>query len=448
MQLPIHSYRLGTATTARLVNCYAQAMPADAKAPIILRRSPGIASKGEAAGVGRGLATMGGHLYALIGIRLYRVATNGVMTEIGTIPGTGRVHMAANTYQLVIVANGLGYVCNGTTVAQITDADFRTATGAIFIDNYILFSESASGRFFGSDLADATAYDALNFATAEGGPDNLVTLADDHRQAILFGAASTEIWQNTGTSGFPFERVPNGYVELGIAGEFLHAKQDNSVYWVASDRTARRLEGATPVKVSQSGVEHAWASYDMSGGYAFSYSHEGHLCVCFVFPVEHAAWVYDATTNEWHERESFGGETWKAVGAVTAYGLTWVLASDGRIGTMASDVGTEWGTTIRSEWTSQPVENAGARVYHKSLTLGVEVGGSGSYTLEPTLSLEISNDGGKEWFAAPIRTLGNRGEYLHRVRWDRLGAARSRVYRWSIADDVPLRVTSAELEAA
>lgn len=443
MQLPIHSYRLGTASTARLVNCYAQANDPSGKSPLVLRRSPGVSLDDSASGVGRGMATMGGVPYALIGTTLYQVGSDGSLTSVGTIPGSGRVHMAANTYQLVIVADRAGYVFNGT-VSSITDPDFRAATGCVFVDNYILFSEADSGRFFGSDLADATAFDALNFATAEGAPDDLVTLSVDHRQAILFGSESTEVWDNAGTSGFPFARIPNGYVEIGIAGEFVHARQDNSVYWLANDRTVRRLEGATPVKVSQAGVDHALASYDLTGAYAYSYTVEGHLCVAFVFPVEQVAWVHDASTNEWHEREGTG--LWAAV--ASAYGSTWCLSTDGKVGRLTSDLGTEWGAAIRAEWTYQPVEKAGARVYHKSLTLGVETGGAPNYTTDPTISLEISNDGGRTWFAAPIKSLGARGAYLSRVRWDRLGAARSRVYRMSVADNVPLRVTSTELEAA
>ena len=39
---------------------------------------------------------------------------------------------------------------------------------------------------------------------------------------------------------------------------------------------------------------------------------------------------------------------------------------------------------------------------------------------------------------------GIEGSTLTRVRWDRLGAARERVYRMSTADDFPLIVTSTE----
>lgn len=442
MNLPIHSYRLRTASTARLVNCFAQQNDASGKSPVLLRRSPGVTLDATMNGEGRGLAVMGEMLYAVVGGTLYKIASDYTVTTIGAVPGSGLAHMAANTSQLVIVSETAGFVSDGSTVSVISDADFRVSTGCAFIDNYILFSEKDTGRYFGSDLADATSYDALNFATAEAAPDNLVTIAADHRQAVLFGTESTELHYNTGGSGFPFARVPNGHLELGIAGEHLQARCDNSVFWLASDRTVRRLDGATPVRVSQYGVEIALASADLTGAYALAYSHDGHLCVGFVLPAEETAWVYDASTNEWHERES-GGSTWDAVATAHAYGSTWMLASDGRLGRLVSELGTEWGDPMRVEWTYQPISSP-ERQYHNSLTLGIETGSAVNYTTEPKISLEISNDCGRQWFPAPQRSLGNRGQYLTRVRWDRLGAARERVYRMSTADDFPLIVTSTE----
>ena len=442
MQLPIHSYRLRTASSARLVNCFAQQNDPTGKSPVMLRRVPGITTELGKPGAGRGLHVMGGALYALIGTTLWLISSDGAATSIGTVPGNSRVHMAANTSQLVIVADGGGFTSDGSTVAVISDADYRLSTGCVFIDNYILFSAKNSGQYFGSALGDATDFDGLDFATAEAAPDNLVTIAADHGQAVLFGTESTEIHQNAGISGFPFARVPNGVVALGIAGEFLHASQDNSVYWLANDRTVRRLDGATPLRVSQHGIEHELAAADLTGGYALSYSHEGNLCVAFTLPTEGRTFVYSATTNEWHERESQRAQ-WAAVAAVYCYGKTWVLASDGRLGVMTSDIGTEWGDPLRIEWTYQTISSP-ERVYHNSLTLGIESGGAWDHETEPLISLEISNDGGRQWFPASQKTIGRRGEYLNRVRWDRLGAARERVYRMSTADDFPLVVTSTE----
>lgn len=59
--------------------------------------------------------------------------------------------------------------------------------------------------------------------------------------------------------------------------------------------------------------------------------------------------------------------------------------------------------------------------------------------------LRLSNDGGKTWIAMPWRSVGKQGEWLKRVRWNRLGAARWRVYEVSVTDPVAWRVVGAYL---
>ncbi len=65
----------------------------------------------------------------------------------------------------------------------------------------------------------------------------------------------------------------------------------------------------------------------------------------------------------------------------------------------------------------------------------------------PQVVLRLSNDGGKTWPAEMTRSAGKLGEYLHRVRWNRLGCARRRVFEVSVSDPAPWRLTGAYLES-
>jgi hypothetical protein len=60
--------------------------------------------------------------------------------------------------------------------------------------------------------------------------------------------------------------------------------------------------------------------------------------------------------------------------------------------------------------------------------------------------LRISNDGGKTWPAEMWRSAGKVGEYYRRVRWERLGAARRRVFEVTVTDPIPWRITGAYLQ--
>lgn len=65
----------------------------------------------------------------------------------------------------------------------------------------------------------------------------------------------------------------------------------------------------------------------------------------------------------------------------------------------------------------------------------------------PQVMLRISNDGGKTWISETWRGAGKLGEYKRRVRWNRLGQARRRVFEVSVTDSISWRILGAFLDA-
>ena len=457
LPLPLHSYRTATDSSARLVNCFAEAAPEGAKGPLTLRRAPGIASLAAAGqGPGRGTHVMKGVFYCVSGSQLYRVGADGTASSLGTIPGTSPVSMSDNGIQLAIIANGAGYAYSSGGLAQITDPDFtsRHAGMSDFIDNYIVLVDEGTGQFFCSDLTDVTNYDGLDFATAEGAPDDLITLKVDHRAILLVGSESSELWQNASNAeGFPFERIVNGFIEIGGAAKNAIVKQDNSVFWLANDRTFRRLSGSTPVRVSQHGVERKWRNYQrVDDAQCMRYTLDGHLAIAITFPTAGATWIFDCTTNEWHERESYRFEMWDVSGIESVYDKIFVQrASTGEIGILDPETYTEWTQTLRAEWTYQPIYSEGRGVEINRLEMGIETGvglvtGQGA---DPRITLEISEKGGREgtFESCSTRSIGAQGEFNERVNWDGLGTSDDPVFRASLSDPVPLTVWDTKIDA-
>jgi hypothetical protein len=389
----------------------------------------------------------------VIDTTLYLVATNGTKTSIGTVAGSGRVTWGVTSDSVVVCATPNAYTYNNATFAQVTDADYTIRGGGMVtsLDNYVLFNEPNSGRFFGSDLNNPNSYDPLYFATAEGYPDNLVGLIADHRQLVLAGYQTIELWYNAGGTGFPFTRDTNGFIELGCLSGPTLAKADNSVFWLASDKTVRRLSGVSPVRVSQHGVEQAISGYTTSDAYAFTYTFNGHIFYTLCFPTSGATWVFDITTGEWHERETYLSNGWGVVACAEANGLVYVMASNGTIGTLSNVTYSDFGSTMRSEWTFSSVAySGGSRTFHKSLEVLTETGvgittGQGS---DPEIMLDVSDDGGRTWRGLPTRKIGAIGKHKTRVRWERLGSSRDRIYRMAVSDPVRAVVTDAMLEVA
>jgi hypothetical protein len=117
---------------------------------------------------------------------------------------------------------------------------------------------------------------------------------------------------------------------------------------------------------------------------------------------------------------------------------------------MGSDLYTDvGGTEIRRVRRSPAIMDENRRVFYSSLELDLEPGlGTSGQGEDPQVMLRLSNDGGKTWGPEMWRSAGKTGEYSRRVRWNRLGAGRRRVFETTMTDPVPWRITAAYLGAS
>ena len=65
---------------------------------------------------------------------------------------------------------------------------------------------------------------------------------------------------------------------------------------------------------------------------------------------------------------------------------------------------------------------------------------------DPQVMLRWSDDGGQTFGSEHWRSAGKIGEYNRRVRWDRLGTGRRRVFEAIVSDPIPWRLTNAYLD--
>jgi len=299
----------------RMVNLFAEAVPegSGGKEAGFLLRCPGLrllATVGD--GPIRGLWVTNGVAYVVSGSEFYSLNTSWVATLIGTVSGTGPVSMADNGTQIFIACNPLSYIYNVSTLvfAQITDVDFPGAGSVGYLDGYFVFNEPDSQKFWVTSLLDGTSVDPLDFASAEGYPDNVIALIVDHREIFLFGTTSVEVWYDAGTPDFPLARIQGAFMEVGCEAAYSVAKLDNSVFWLGSDARGRgivyRANGYTPARVSTNAVEYAIQSYgSISDAIGYTYQQDGHPFYVLIFPSAEATWVYDVSTQLWHERAGF-----------------------------------------------------------------------------------------------------------------------------------------------
>ena len=300
-----------------MVNLFAEAIPegSGGKEAGFLLRCPGLrllATVGD--GPIRGLWVTNGVAYVVSGNKFYSLSTSYTSTLIGTVSGTGPVSMADNGTQIFIACNPDGFIYNTSTAvfAQITDVDFSGAGSVGYVDGYFVFNEPDSQKFWVTSLLDGTSVDPLDFASAEGYPDNVISLIVDHREIFLFGTTSVEVWYDAGTPDFPLARIQGAFMEVGCEAAYSVAKLDNSVFWLGSDARGRgivyRANGYTPARISTNAVEYAIQGYgSISDAIAYTYQQDGHPFYVLIFPSAQATWVYGVSTTLWHERAGFAG---------------------------------------------------------------------------------------------------------------------------------------------
>jgi hypothetical protein len=452
--LPISSSQSQEATAggSRLVNAYAEAAPQPGgKSPVVTRSAPGVQTFADVGvGPGRGMHVADGIVYVASGNLLYTVAEDQTVGIVGQLIGTDRVSFADNgAGQVMMIAGGKGWVLEDGTLTQIIDPDFPSPSVVDHLDGYMLVAEANSGKFFASKLLDATDYEALDFATAEAAPDDIVALRVNHRQVVLFGETTTELWYNSGGAGFPFERIAGGVLEIGCAAPFGIAEQDNTLFWLANDRTIRRLNGQTPVKVSNTTVDEALRAYtSVADCAAFPFAFRGHLCVAFQFPSAQACWVFDSATSEWHERASYDYSGWRVIDAVEAHGRTYVQdVLTGKVGILSPSLRTEWGAPIVDRRRFARLYAEGRRLTNLGLEIMAEagVGAVSGQGTDPELRLWVSRDGGHTGQFAPSRSLGRRGRFGQRLTWPRLGSGDDVVLETWFSEPVSLTMTDAQV---
>jgi hypothetical protein len=405
-------------------------------------------------------AASNGTLYVVSGNKLYEVSSLWVATVRGTLnTSSGPVSMDDNGSQLVIVDGSNGYICTMATgaTAQITDPDFPGATQVTFQDGYFIFVKPNSEQFFISAINDGTNYDALDIATPEGAPDNLIGAMSDHQNVFLFGTESTEIFYDSGNADFPFERNQGALIEVGCAAAFSIAKLGNVPYWLGQDKQGRgivyRAQGFQPQRISTHAIEGVITGLgDLSTARAWTYQEKGHGFYALNLPGAESTWVYDSSTGLWHERSFLNQgryERHRAECHAFAYN-THVVGdySSGKLYALDRNTFSDAGAAIARERTAPHVAQGMKRQFHERFDLDIETGvgidGAGQGT-DPQVMMQWSDDHGRTWSQERWRSIGKIGERKKRVYWNRLGSSYDRVYRVRITDPVKVTLLGADL---
>ncbi len=418
----------------------------------------------------RGAQVMKEVAYFVNGNSLISVSSSSVVTNHGTIAGSGQVSLANNgQYLVVLVPGGNAYAFNNVanTLNQITDADFRASDTVVFKDGFFVFSASDGSVFFNSSLNDPFTYDALDFGTAEINPDRIVALHVNHNELFVCGLETIELFQNVGGAGFPFQIIPGANIQKGVHAKFSLIEFDNTFCFIGGGLNERsaiwKVTGSSSAqKISTDAIDKEIQKFneaEIKASFAMTKTERGQFLAYFTFESERIpsrTFIYNATATAllgqrvWFEAQTgVTDNSLRVRSIVSAYGK--LLCGDkdtGIIGEFDSETLTYYGEPIFRQMVTAPFSENGQALFAGEFEATFESGvglttGDGS---DPVVRMDKTDDGGRTFNSETRRSIGKIGEYGQRAIWRRQGRFPvSRSIRLTITD--PVRANLIKLAA-
>lgn len=429
---------------SQLTNMYLEADQAKGKYKVIALPTPGLTTFCDTGkSVIRDMYKNNEVLYVVAGDTFYSINSAGTKTSLGTLnTSTGFAKIVdiaggIDTNNQIFIIDGTNcYSYNlgsSTATFPITDLDCpQTSIDLAAQDDYVILANGNSIQFNISSLSDTLTWSALDFASKISRADRLVGILSSRKKLWLFGNSTTEVWYNSGNASFPFEAVPDVFIEYGCAAKRSIAKGNGVVLFLAkndmggvsvlqADELLNTIK--TPTSITTPPYEALISSFaTISDAIGHIFTKDGHSFYILTFPTEGYTFLYDFTTGIWSQMQSnVSSDYTRFLGNCMVNCYNKLLIGDynsGKIYYADTDNYTENGTAIRRIFVSPPIYHEGKRIIASRLQIDVETGIGDN----KTFTLEKSLDNGGTWSTVGTYTVPAVGG---RIFATSLGSSRS-----------------------
>lgn len=380
---------------------------------------------------------------------------------------------------VVIVDGKYGYYYTFAAVGgmvgqfkQITDPNFMGADRVAFIDGWWIFNQPGTQIFYTPTSTYALTFNGTNFALKDGSTDLLVTLYENKEELWLVGERTTEVWYDAGGQFFAFQRLVSTMLQVGCSAKNsiarFNAENEDGLIWLGRSERGQnvviKISGFSAEVVSTPAINDAIAKYTViSDAIGYTYQEDGHEFYVLTFPSAQnefggigATWVYDGSTDLWHQRlafEPYAGLWYRHRSNCFLNFQDQRLVGDfqnGLIYRMDRSVYTDNGWPLVACRRTPHIWDGGARerVFMAFLQLDFKpgVGNSTGLGVDPQAVLTISRDGGSTFGQEIRRAIGRIGQYITRVLWRRLSFSRDAVIDVKVYDPVNRDIVGATLK--
>jgi hypothetical protein len=401
-----------------------------------LRPGDGIVSNGTGPGADRGGINYRGELFRVMGTKLVRISSSGVVTEIGDVGGpvTELVTFDYSFDYLGIASGGRLYLWDGT-LQQITDPDLGVVLDFVWVDGYFMTTD---GEFLVvTELSDPFVVNPLKYGASEADPDPVVALLKLRNEVYALNRNTIEVFDNVGGALFPFQRIDGAQIQKGVVGTFACCVFQETIAFLGSGRNEAPgvYFGANGMakKISTQEVDEILLQYSeaqLSKVKLEARNDRAHEHLYIHLPDRTI--VFDAAASQalqdlvWFNLTSTtdGFAQYRARNMVWVYDK-WTVGDpqSNNIGYFVDTIGTHWGEKVRWEFGTLIVYNEGKGALFHQMEL-VSLTGRVALGVDPQISTSYSVDG-LSYSQEKFIKVGTIGDTSKRLSWFQQGHMRN-----------------------
>ena len=399
------------------------------------RPADGIVQFGVGPGIDRGGINWNGALYRVMENSLVRVYSDGTVTSLGTISGSGQVRLDYSFDNLIIAGGGNLYYWNGATLTQVTDPDLGNVIDVLWVDGYTMTTDGTS--LIVTDLNDPFSVNPLHYGSSEVDPDPIVSLLKMHDEVYALNRYTIEVFTNIGGNFFPFQRNQGAQINRGVIGTHCCAVYLQQIAFLGGDRNEAPAVwigiNSNSTKISTREIDTILLDYseaELIDSVMEVRVFKSHQLLYLHLPDR--TLVYDGAASQvvqepvWFEFDSglLEKSTYRARNIVWVYDQ-WLCGdpTSGLIGKLDDSISTHYGQAIGWEFSTPIVYNAGNGAIFHQLEL-VALPGRVALGADPVIWTSYSIDGETFSQERPCPA-GKQGDRARRITWLRQGHMRN-----------------------
>lgn len=454
---PTYNGRSTKINGQRTVNMYPKSEKPGSKTAIALYGTPGLKRFGVS---GSGPTRSNGvkfrnDIYFVSGANLISISENSIFSEIGSILAEGsRCEIAAGRTHIMVVDGEFGYIFDGTNFAQIMDPDFPSRPSHVtYLKSRFIVNRGMTDEFYISADEDPASWEALDFASAENNPDNILAHAATESDLYLIGDSTCQVFYDSGAADFPFAPYPNGTIEVGIVAPHSLAQFSGGLVWLAGndegDAFVVHAQGLVTNPISTAEIDWQISQFSTrEDAIGAIYRQAGRTFYVLTFPIADKTFCFDLTPDgrDWHERKSFNLGRWRVAG-IGFLGNRVICGDydDARFFELDFNTYSEDGAYLERIRVAPVIHKTRKVMTFWEVIVELKTGtgltlGQGS---DPQIMLSYSDDGGETWSSELWETIGKIGEQFKRVKWEQLGDSEERIFMVKVTDPVEVEILGA-----